>query len=80
MIVATWIGTPSDILPLELGSCQYERGSDGRVVHYLTNPLVAQHVMIEPGWNSHSLLRFIATVSAVTVCSSLRLLLLLYAQ
>ncbi len=29
-------GTPSDILPRELGSCHYERGSDGRVVHYLT--------------------------------------------
>jgi hypothetical protein len=57
-------GTPSDILPLELGSCQYERGSDGRVVHYLTSPSIVQHVPIRAGWNSHLLLEFIARVSA----------------
>src|SRR5690606_6703997 len=26
-------GTPSDLLPLELGRCHYERGSDGRMLH-----------------------------------------------
>jgi hypothetical protein len=60
-------GTPSDILPLELGSCQYERGSDGRVVHYLTSPSIVQHVPIRAGWNSHLLLEFIARVSAHTI-------------
>ena len=55
-------GTPSDILPLELGSCQYERGSDGRVTHYLTSPAIVQHVPIRAGWNSHTLLDFIAKV------------------
>jgi hypothetical protein len=55
-------GTPSDILPLELGSCQYERGSDGRVVHYLTSTSIVQHVPIKAGWNTHSLLEFIAQV------------------
>ena len=29
-------GTPSDLLPLELGSCNYERGSDGKVINVLT--------------------------------------------
>ena len=33
-------GTPSNLLPVDLGSCQYEPGSDGRVVHVLTNPQV----------------------------------------
>jgi hypothetical protein len=56
-------GTPSDILPVELGSCQYERGSDGRVVHYLTSPAVVRYEHIPPGWNARSLLDFIATVS-----------------
>jgi hypothetical protein len=54
-------GTPSDILPQELGSCQYERGSDGRVVHYLTSPSICQFVNIAPGWDVQSLLDFIAT-------------------
>lgn len=31
-------GTPSDLLPLELGKCMYEEGSDGRVIHFLTSP------------------------------------------
>ena len=25
-------GTPSDLLPVELGICHYERGSDGQMV------------------------------------------------
>lgn len=55
-------GTPSDILPLELGSCQYERGSDGKVVHYLTSPEVVSCVNIPSGWNVHSILNYVATV------------------
>ena len=55
-------GTPSDILPRELGSCQYERGSDGRVVHYLTSPKIVAHVDIATGWEVKTLLDFIATV------------------
>ena len=44
-------GTPSDILPVELGSCNYERGSDGRVVHYLTSSRIVTHIDIEAKWN-----------------------------
>ena len=54
-------GTPSDILPQELGSCQYEKGSDGKVVHYLTHPAVVRHVNIPLGWSVASLLNYIAT-------------------
>jgi len=53
-------GTPSDILPIELGSCQYERGSDGKVVHYLTSPAICSVVSIPAGWNVYSLLDHIA--------------------
>ena len=56
-------GTPSDILPLELGSCQYERGSDGRVVHYLTSPSIVRYENMPAGWNAQSLLDYIATAS-----------------
>jgi hypothetical protein len=53
-------GTPSDILPRELGSCHYERGSDGRVVHYLTSPRIVSFVNVATGWEVRSLLDFIA--------------------
>ena len=32
------IGTPSDLMPVELGGCGYEKGSDGLVVTYMTDP------------------------------------------
>lgn len=31
-------GTPSDLMPRELGSCDFEPGSEGSIVHTLTNP------------------------------------------
>lgn len=55
-------GTPSDILPLELGSCQYERGSDGKVVHYLTSPEIVQVVPVSAPWDARHILDVIATV------------------
>ncbi len=60
-------GTPSDIVPLELGGCQYERGSDGRVVHYLLSPVVMDTVMLPTGWNVTSLLDFIANVRIICI-------------
>ena len=33
-------GTPSNLLPIDLGDCQYEPGSDGRIVH---EPQVEAH-------------------------------------
>jgi hypothetical protein len=53
-------GTPSDILPIELGSCQYERGSDGRVVHYLTSTDIVTINSIPTNWNVRSILDIIA--------------------
>ena len=55
-------GTPSDILPRELGQCDYERGSDGQVVHYLTSPAVVSHVDLPVGWTVKALLDRIAQV------------------
>ena len=53
-------GTPSDILPRELGSCVYEKGSDGKVIHYLTSPTVARHIELPVGWSSESILEYVA--------------------
>ena len=55
-------GTPSDILPLELGSCQYERGSDGKVVHYLTSPDVVQLMKVSSQWDARLILDMVAKV------------------
>lgn len=60
-------GTPSDILPRELGGCHYERGSDGQVVHYLTSPRVVGHMDLPSGWNAKSILDNIARVSNFTI-------------
>lgn len=54
-------GTPSDLLPLELGSCQYEQGSDGCMMSYLTSTKIVTYEVIEPDWSVESLLLNIAT-------------------
>eukprot|EP01012_Entosiphon_sulcatum_P024255 TRINITY_DN29428_c0_g1_i1.p1 TRINITY_DN29428_c0_g1~~TRINITY_DN29428_c0_g1_i1.p1 ORF type:complete len:4234 (+),score=586.19 TRINITY_DN29428_c0_g1_i1:35-12736(+) len=53
-------GTPSNLLPVDLGDCQYEPGSDGRIVHVLTNPKVATSEVLRGDWTPQSLLRDIA--------------------
>ena len=49
-------GTPSDLLPLELGRCQYERGSDGKMLRLLTDPGVASLRPLPPSWSPASIL------------------------
>jgi len=53
-------GTPSDLLPLELGKCHYERGSDGLVLSVLSDPRVVSYSIKSGGWSVRSLLRDIA--------------------
>ena len=52
-------GTPSNLLPIDLGDCQYEPGSDGRITHVLTSPRVC-HVSEKRSWTAQSLLKDIA--------------------
>ena len=54
-------GTPSDLLPLDLGRCGYEKGSDGKVLHTLTDPRIVNVYYTEPGWSVESLLHHVAT-------------------
>ena len=53
-------GTPSDLLPVELGRCHYERGSDGLVINTLTDTSVVSFDVVEPTWTPTSLLDKIA--------------------
>jgi len=53
-------GTPSNLMPIELGKCIFERCSDGQIVHTLTDTSVVDHTYVEPGWTPQSLLEYIA--------------------
>ena len=53
-------GTPSDLLPLDLGRCGYELGSDGKMLHVLTDPEVVDVQIARAGWTVKSLLRHVA--------------------
>ena len=57
-------GTPSDLLPTELGQCGYERCSDGQMIHVLTSPSVCSYEVVAEGWGPLSLLQRIATSTA----------------
>lgn len=54
-------GTPSDLLPIELGRCGYEKGSDGKMMAYLTAPEIVSYEVVEEGWSVRGLLDHIAT-------------------
>lgn len=49
-------GTPSNLLPLDLGDCTYEPGSDGKILNVLSNPKIVSS-SIKKGWTAQSLLR-----------------------
>ena len=53
-------GTPSSLLPLEMGRCGYEKGADGLMIHYLTNPDIVSYENIPSGWTPRSLLKRVA--------------------
>jgi hypothetical protein len=53
-------GTPSDLLPLELGRCVYEKGSDGKMLHLMTDPSVVTLRTIPPLWAPLQLLKAVA--------------------
>ena len=60
-------GTPSDLLPLELGECTYEEGSDTKMVHFLTSLSVMSYEEVEDGWSVKKLLKKIATTPMYTI-------------
>ena len=58
--ITAYLGTPSDLLPLDLGRCGYEKGSDGKMLHVLTNPNILSVRFAQPGWTVRTLLRSVA--------------------
>ncbi|CAE8619966.1 unnamed protein product [Polarella glacialis] len=49
-------GTPSNLLPLDLGECFYEPGSDGQIMHVLTDPRVTSAEVCVSDWTPSNLL------------------------
>lgn len=54
-------GTPSNLLPKDLGDCEYEPGSDGKIINTLTSSLVTSFSFLDPDWNAKKLLQKIAS-------------------
>ena len=56
-------GTPSDMLPMDFGTCGYERGSEGKMLHVLTSPEVVSVTFAPSDWTVDTLLAQIAEAS-----------------
>jgi len=52
-------GTPSDLMPVELGQCDYEEGADGSMFYSLTSTTICSHQLIDEKWSVDSLLDLI---------------------
>lgn len=53
-------GTPSDLLPKELGKCDYETGDDGKMLSTVLDPSIASHELLSDDWTVQSVLQRIA--------------------
>ena len=53
-------GTPSDLLPVELGKCDYETGDDGKMLTTMLRPEIVSHESLPDKWNVEMLLQRIA--------------------
>jgi len=56
-------GTPSDLLPKEMGRCDYEDGDDGKMLTTVLDPNTTGYEYIKSGWTVEDLLRGIAEAS-----------------
>jgi hypothetical protein len=53
-------GTPSDLLPIELGKCGYEKKSDGQMISVMTSTDVCSYEVIAEKWSPLQILDKIA--------------------
>jgi hypothetical protein len=53
-------GTPSDLLPKELGRCDYATGDDGKMLTTILDPGVATHELLPDSWSVQTVLERIA--------------------
>jgi len=53
-------GTPSDLMPKELGECGYEEATEGKIMSVMTSPDVVSYEEVQGKWSVQSLLEDIA--------------------
>ena len=53
-------GTPSDLLPEELGQCQYDEGVDGQILNFLTDESIMSSRLLSSDWSVMKILDDIA--------------------
>eukprot|EP00808_Paulinella_micropora_P006835 g75373.t1 len=56
-------GTPSDLLPIELGQCGYETGDDGKMLQTVLDPQIAHTETLPDNWDVSYLISRIAKQS-----------------
>lgn len=56
-------GTPSDLLPEELGQCHYDEGVDGQIIHFLTSESIVSSRILGAEWSVVKVLSDIATAN-----------------
>jgi len=54
-------GTPSDLLPVELQPCNYEKGDDAKMLYYLTDRTIVEHQHLDGSWSVKNALRMVAS-------------------
>jgi hypothetical protein len=54
-------GTPSDLLPEELGQCHYDKCVDGQILHFLTTEAIVTSRLLDADWSVTRILDDIAT-------------------
>ena len=53
-------GTPSDLLPVELGQCDYETGDDGKMLCTVLDPAIVDCESLRVGWSVDDVLGIVA--------------------
>ena len=56
-------GTPSDLLPKEMGQCDYEEGDDGKMMSTILNTAIFDVEHLEGQWTIEGLLDMVANHS-----------------
>ena len=54
-------GTPSSLLPLEFGDCRYQRGDDGRMIHFLSSRSIVSTANLKSSWSPHYVLELVGS-------------------
>jgi hypothetical protein len=57
-------GTPSDLLPKELGRCDYATGDDGKILITILDPNISTHELLPDNWTVPLVLERISTCTS----------------